>query len=651
MNIIKKTILFITVVILNFNASCQNVYYDWAKQFTSIQQWSTPYANGTAIVVDSFENTYTTGYYHSGLDIDPGVGTLTFSCNGTTDIFLSKLDKLGNLVWARNSSGIGGAKSSSLALDHNGNIFVTGEYFGGMSVPTGNFANVTGTDAFLIKIDSAGNYKWAKHIGNSSWVEGKAVKTDAYGNVYLAGLFNDSADFDPGQGTHYMNGDFALFIAKYDSAGNYIWSKSIDHVANSNTDLIWLELDQSGNLFLSGIFQDSVDFDPEPTYSYIYSPSSGVYLSKFDTSGNFIWVKSIGYDATAVMTMDSTGSFYFNGNANQYTDFDPGPGQVYSAAGGGHFLAKWDSAGNFVWQKDLIVGAYSIISDQSANIYCIGEFTGTADFDPGPGTYSVTSSGSNDIVISKFDSMGNFNWAKLFSAPGQHSGYSIALDQHLNVYTTGTFMGSNYDFDPGLGTAFMNSTFKSVFVSKLSQGCSAYFTVMPDIVPHNWLVVDRIQGATPVTYFWEWGDGNTSTGATPSHTYPVAGYYPICLTITDSNNCVSTYCDSSTYLFRAEAGMGIVNIQAMPSSAVGVDELNISHDINLYPNPARQTIFIRNILRDSEIRITDIYGELVFFKLASENNLEVNISNFISGLYIIRVSNSKGTSTQKIIVE
>ncbi|HRP59930.1 MAG TPA: hypothetical protein PK833_06535, partial [Vicingus sp.] len=136
------------------------------------------------------------------------------------------------------------------------------------------------------------------------------------------------------------------------------------------------------------------------------------------------------------------------------------------------FISKLNSAGNFLWAKrmggiDDGDGAYSITTDNIGNVYTTGVFYNTVDFDPGTSTYNLTSQGWEDIFISKLDANGNFVWAKSMGGTSWDMGYSIAIDNSGNVYTSGSFMG-NVDFDPGIGTFNFNSGgFTHTFISKL----------------------------------------------------------------------------------------------------------------------------------------------------------------------------------------
>src|SRR5690348_8520371 len=109
----------------------------------------------------------------------------------------------------------------------------------------------------------------------------------------------------------------------------------------------------------------------------------------------------------------------------------------------------------------------SITSDIYGNTYTTGIFEGTADFDPGPGVYSLTSVGLQDIFICKTDAMGNFVWAKAIGGVNNDVGYSISLDHFGNLYTTGYFSGT-VDFNPNSGTFNLTAVGnKDCFICKL----------------------------------------------------------------------------------------------------------------------------------------------------------------------------------------
>jgi len=355
--------LFLTLSIILtpfYSAYADDALYGWAK---SIGGTGTDVGQSTA--VDSSGNVYTVGYFNGTVDFDPGVGTANLTSGGGNDGFISKLDSSGNYVWAKKIGGSSGDVIYSIVFDSSGNIYTTG-YFGGTvdfdpGAGTANLSSISGSaDAFISKLDSNGDYVWAKSIGGSSSDYGYDINVDSSGNIYTTGFFSGTADFDPGAGTANLTsgGSDDMFMSRLDSACNDGWGK---RNVSSYGDRIYSNiLDSSGNIYTTGYFGGTADFDPGAGTANLTSGGSiSSFISKLDSSGNYVWAK------------------------------------IISGSGGGVSLY-----------------GYGIALDSSNNIYTTGFFSGTADFDPGAGTANLTSAGSWDIFISKLDFLGNFVWAK-----------------------------------------------------------------------------------------------------------------------------------------------------------------------------------------------------------------------------------------------
>ena len=155
-------------------------------------------------------------------------------------------------------------------------------------------------------------------------------------------------------------------------------------------------------------------------------------------SGDFVWAKGIGGmglidNVGRDITIDSSGNIYTTGGYYSTADFDPGPGisNLTSTGNGDIFVTKLDSSGNILWAKSMggvnYDFGYSIAVDSSGDVYTTGSFEGTADFDPGPGTFNLTSTVNGNIFVTKLDSSGNFVWAKSMSGMSSGEGQDIPL--------------------------------------------------------------------------------------------------------------------------------------------------------------------------------------------------------------------------------
>lgn len=352
----------------------------------------------------------------------------------------------------------------------------------GTSVSNLSSSGSTATDVFITKSDMNGNLIWAKRIGGSSDDMGNAIKLDSDGNVFVVGSFAYVCDFDPSASGTYQLGQTYLtnqtFILKLDSDGNFIWAKIVEatnptpqFTTSSTTNFgRQLAIDSSGDIIVTGNFNGSTVFGGTTTLNGVIND---IYILKYTNSGNFVWVKQIGgtqADFPGGLATDSTANIYvfchFNSNA---IDVDPGAGTVYFTAAGGNatndtFLLKLDSLGNYIWSKKTSEGNsknefardLKIINN---DVYVAGNFEGNTDFDPSVTTTNyINTFGNYDNFISKYDISGNYYWTKTFGGTGFDFISSIAFDSQSNLYATGSF-STSVDFNPSSTADYTVSSF------------------------------------------------------------------------------------------------------------------------------------------------------------------------------------------------
>ena len=355
--------------------------------------------------------------------------------------------------------------------DPLGNVYVTGYFQETADFDPGpevyNMTSVGNDDIFVSKFDANGQFVWAVSFGDFDFDWGAGITTDTFGNVILTGYFKGTVDFDPGPGTYNLSaGSIDIYVLKLDADGSFVWARNMGGQGDDTGRAI--VLDDSGNVYTTGRFQETADFDPGPNvYNLTANGETDIFVSKLNNEGNFVWAKSIGgssEDQGNSIALDSANNVYTTGYfRNDAVDFNPGPGQHYLTAIGGSdmFVLKLNSDGAFTWAINIggpdSQRGLGIAIDKNFNVYTTGYFRGTVDFDTGPGTYNLTSSGERDIYILKLDTNGAYVWVKSFGAAENDKGYAIALDKNGNVYTTGEFVGT-VDFDPGPGTYNLSSS-------------------------------------------------------------------------------------------------------------------------------------------------------------------------------------------------
>lgn len=386
-----------------------------------------------------------------------------------------------DVIW---STGVGGAGTDSvggIAVDSSGNVFTTGYFQGvadfdpGPGVSNLTSLSITDSNGFISKQDGAGNLIWARPFTGGQAIAGTAIVVDSVGNIYVTGYFYGVADFDPGPGVVNLSSAVtpSAFVAKLNSAGNLVWARQLGESGSARASGI--AVDAQGNVYTTGSFYRSGDFDPGPGAFTLTGGSSSTFISKLDNAGNFVWARRISgslLGGSSGIAVDAAG-VYVVGSHSLTTDFDPGPGSFTLTTSSyltNAFILKLDSAGNFVWARQVAgEGSNSARSVAAAagKVYAAGYFTLDADFGGG---VSFPAGGSQGAFVAAFDSAGNLVWARAIGGPSYASADAVAIDAGGNVYAAGNFsdFGEPADLDPGPGVLTLPTVGTSdVYLMKL----------------------------------------------------------------------------------------------------------------------------------------------------------------------------------------
>src|SRR5579864_4315959 len=376
-----------------------------------------------AVANDAAGNVYVTGSFRGTADFDPSAGTTNLTSGGDHDLFAAKYSSTGTLVWAESFFGetLGSVgQGNGIALDSSGNVYITGEFSGAVNFDPGPGTFTLDSpgrfDVFVMKLNAGGGLAWAQDVaGTPNAVDsGHAIALDSSGNAYITGSFSDTATF--GTITLTTGDSDNAFVAKLDGTGGFLWARNTYSTGTSNSGSASLALDSSGRIDITGFYAGTVNFDPFASNTTLTAAGNrDIFVAQLDGSGNLVWVKGIGG-----------------------AEFDEGSG---------------------------------VAVDSANNVYTTGAFSGTVNFDPGAGTFNLTSGGDSSIFVLKLNSTGNFVWARALTIDsGAAMGAGIVIDKAGQVDTTGWFE-STVNFDPGPGIYKLTSAgFEDVFVSQLDSG-------------------------------------------------------------------------------------------------------------------------------------------------------------------------------------
>jgi hypothetical protein len=414
---------------------------------------------GTETITDYYRdnagNQYITGSFEGTVDFDPSNGTFNLIANTPgPDIFLARYSSGGVLKFAMSIGGTANDEGSGIAVDANGNVYLTGYFMDQVDFDPGPSAQLLNSqvnpDGFILKVDSLGNFISVKQLQGFGEVLPTGIAMDATGNSYIGGRFIGACNFDPGNTNFTLNGsssgDPALFFAKYDSNGNLQFAKEIN---GSGIELMQdFHVDANQQIYMTGYFQSAVDFDPSGNTSILTATGAqDAYFAKYDGNGNFMLAKSLSGPASEEgysITTDQNGNIIVAGSFDGTVDFDPGPGVTSLTASTGFsvYLSKFDSNGNLLFAKGFGEGRPKVLKcDQYNNIYMGGFYSGVYDFDPSASALIDTAYGGIDMFIARYQSDGSLGFAWRFGGTSGDEIADIEIDLSSGIYISGNFSG------------------------------------------------------------------------------------------------------------------------------------------------------------------------------------------------------------------
>lgn len=233
------------------------------------------------------------------MDFDPGAGSALLSTNGSYDAFVASYTSAGAFNWAKRVGGTLDDQGMGIVSNGSGDIFVTGGFKGtnvDFDPGVGSFPlTASDKDIFILKLDAAGNFGWAKKIGGGAEDVGVDMALDPLGNLCITGVFEGSVDFDPDGGVVLLagQGGYDIFVGSYSNAGALNWARSMGGTGSELTRGICT--DGSGSVYTVGLFYQTVDFNTDAgTLNFTAINGSDGFLHKLSTGTTGIQVQMAG---------------------------------------------------------------------------------------------------------------------------------------------------------------------------------------------------------------------------------------------------------------------------------------------------------------------------------------------------------------------
>ena len=386
-----------------------------------------------AVTTDISGNTYITGNMAGKADFS---GTV-YQGHGIYDVFVAKYDPAGNLLWIKLAGSSGNDQGNSIKWK-NGYVYVCGSFSDTAFFENTSLISKGETDAFLAKYAETGNLIWVKSAGGTGTDYASSVDLDNTGNIFIAGTYEHVINVG---GINLSTPSFynESFYAKYDDNGNATWAKS---TTGNNPNLITgIAFDNHNAVYLTGYYGGNFSIG-NGTVSAV-SSSYDIFLSKIGDNGNFEWLKRAGStyeDGAHSVCCDAdgnpsiagyfAGTAYFDNNSVTYSDYND------------VFVARYDTSGNNLWVRsgrgNKLDVAFSIASDANGNVVATGMFQNVIGFDG----HTLTSHDilDRDIFLVSYDKIGNVRWLTRVGDLDTDCGLAVSIHANGNIAVSGYYL-------------------------------------------------------------------------------------------------------------------------------------------------------------------------------------------------------------------
>lgn len=492
------------------------------------------------LLVDSDGEFFIMGSFSGTVDFDPGEGESTLTSDYISDYFTLKLNSQGEFIWVNQIEVPGYVRVIDAELIEAGNLLITGKFNSTGAIETIDMDPGEGVynietssgyeDAFLLRLDNDGQFVFGRSWAQDDNMTFFGVEINSLGEIVLAASFTGTIDFDPGEGVEMvaaqgiqwansLNRDVA--IVKLDSQANFEWVKII---GSDGRELCGdVKVDNLDNIYLSGSFEDDSDFDPgESDYILTSLIEKDIYVAKYDTHGNLIWVE----------TAQSTGD-----------------DAVYFDIASNIFLSK------------------------TGNVYVAGRVSGDYSLSVNADTVTNSVTGSFDLFLGKINPGGNWSWFNHFGSIEIDDPSRLLIDDEENIYLSGNYKAEFAIGDEDTSVVLPLAGERDLMMAKFSQCADTYVHKNGSSLTSN---------AEDATYQWidcetdepiEGADGQTFS---PDH----VGSYAVVVT---QRGCTDTsICHEIDEVGFGGFGSSLILIYPNPASAELVVESEVDGYIQMY---------------------------------------------------------------------
>lgn len=339
-------------------------------------------------------------------------------------------------LWSKRFGGGGIQRTRSVAVDGDGNVVIIGWYDDMINLGGDDLVNEVTIGLFVAKYSSAGDHIWSQISSDEGQVRGYSVAVDGQGSVFITGQFNGTMNL--GGGDLISQGDEDFFVVKYSSEGDHIWSQRFgDDQGQFGRSVA---VDDEGNVVVMGTFWGTMNLGGEDLVS---QGSIDLFVAKLSAAGDHIWSHRFGDDlpqSGMSVAVDGEGNMVATGRFEGTMNL--GGNDLVSQGEYDLFVVKFSPEGDHIWSQRFGDESYqwdiSVAVDGEGNVLVTGHFEGTMNLGGG----DLVSQGDSDLFVAKFSPDGTHLWSQRFGDENHQSGNSVAVDGEGNVVVTGHYQGA-----------------------------------------------------------------------------------------------------------------------------------------------------------------------------------------------------------------
>lgn len=397
--------------------------------------------------------------------------SITGSVSGdvTHDFLMKPENSMMRYVWGVGGEGSGSSNLQSIAVSPDESVMANGDYSGFVDFDIGtgsvdyHLSSPLGfSDGFGSILTPTGTYQATDTIRinqSSGDAYVLAATSDNAGNKYHGGLISRNAIFNPNGTANLvtLSGSQSGFFSRYNADGSYAWTKVLE---GDYSTIISMEFSTTGELYISGSFDGTVDFDPGAGVDNLSSGGSwNAFVSRYAADGSYLETVILQSANSVVfysMALDQDNNVYLGGWYEGTVDFDPGPGvdsRTSDPNANDMFFSKYSYDLRHQWTHAYGGPDYEIVSSiatYSDTTVCIGGYYyDTVDFDPEAGVDTITSAGDQDIFLSCFGSDGSYRWTRSIGGVDYDESEAIAIGSNQLLYIAGSFSQTANFSTPG----------------------------------------------------------------------------------------------------------------------------------------------------------------------------------------------------------